>query len=209
MEGAKMKPGNTKNRSRALGVTGSLLLVFGWLPACGGGGSGPTEPDQPGVANGNLEILLVDAPADEICELWVYIEDLRVKPDGEPPVSLGGDPIGLVELLALRDGPPALLVDAGVEQRRYQFIEILLDQDQSFVVESASDDPANPVCPGDVVDLQIPSEKFKVTGGPFDVTANTAVTIDFDAAKSLKRKGSSNNPKGWMLNPDVSIVEVQ
>ena len=203
-----MTSGTTTHRDRALGVAGCLLLAVGWLHACGGGSDGPTAPDQPG-ANGNLEILLVDAPADEICELWVYIEDLRVKPDGQPAFSLGGDPIGPVELLALRNGPPALLVDAGVEQGRYQFIEILLDQDQSFVVESAADDPANPVCPGEVVDLQIPSEKFKVNGGPFDVTANTAVILDFDAAKSLKRKGSTNNPKGWRLNPDVSIVEVQ
>ena len=34
------------------------------------------------------------------------------------------------------------------------------------------------------------------------------MTIDFDAKNSLKRKGSPNNPKGWQLNPKVSIVEV-
>ncbi len=203
-----MKPDPTIHRPSRLALGCALLLMTGWLVGCGGGSSGPTDPAPPSATGGNLKILMVDAPADEICELWVYIDELRVKPDGEPAMLLGDDPIGLVDLLELRSGPPLLLVDLGVEQGRYQFIEILLDEDQSFVVESASEDPGEPVCPGDTVPLQIPSEKFKVNGGPFDVGANTTVTIDFDAARSLKRKGSASNPQGWKLKPAVSITDI-
>ncbi len=184
----------------------AALMALVALIASNCGGSSPTDPS--GVENGTLTIMMVDAPSDEICELWVYIKDLRVKPDGQPPVILGGEDIGLVELLELQDGPPARLGDFGVEQGRYQFIEILLDEDQSYVVESSGDDPDSPSCPGEQVPLQTPSEKFKVNGGPFDVTQNTTVTLDFDAQKSLKRKGSESDPTGWKLKPDVSIVEV-
>lgn len=186
----------------------ALMAVLGFgLATCGG--SGPTDPSGGDSSqNAILSIMMVDAPADEICELWVYIKDLRVKPDGQPPAILGNDEIGLVELLELQDGPAARLGDFGVEKGTYQFIEILLDQDQSFVVESAGDDPDHPSCPGAQVPLQIPSEKIKINGGPFEVNQNTTVTIDFDAKKSLKRKGSEANPQGWKLKPDISIVEV-
>lgn len=206
-----MKTNKPTSHLGNLRVIGLLLLAVGSLAGCGGSGgsSSPTDPTPPGAATGNLKIMMIDAPADEICELWVYISELRVKPDGEPPVLLNGDEIGLVELLELRNGPPVELVNIGVEQGRYQFIEILLDEDQGFVVESASEDPAELVCPGDVVALQTPSSKVKVAGGPFDVTANTTITIDFDAKKSLKRKGSASNPKGWQLKPSVSITEIQ
>jgi len=69
-------------------------------------------------------------------------------------------------------------------------------------------DPENPNCLETPSALQIPSAKFKVNGGPFSVSGETTVTIDFDAKKSLKRKGSPDNPRGWQLNPKVSIVEV-
>ncbi len=188
----------------------SALLAVLTLSATSCGSSGPTDPNGgDSSANGTLTLLLIDAPSDEICELWVYIEDLRVKPDGQPAEILGNEDPGPVELLELQSGPPLLLGEFGVEAGRYQFIEILLDQDQSYVVESAGDDPTNPTCPGESVPLQIASEKFKVNGGPFEVSENTTVTLDFDARKSLKRKGSESNPRGWKLKPEVSIVEVE
>jgi len=187
----------------------AALLALVALLASSCGGSSPTDPAGVDPSqNGTLTIMMVDAPSDEICELWVYIKDLRVKQDGQPPVILGNEDIGFVELLELQDGQAVRLGDFRLERTRYQFIEILLDEDQSYVIESAGDDPDHPICPGEQVPLQIPSEKFKVNGDPFDVTRNTTVTLDFDAQKSLKRKGSAANPRGWKLNPDVSIVEV-
>lgn len=175
-----------------------------------GGGSGGGNGGDAGTSSGTLAIQMIDDPTDEICEIWVYIQDIRVKPDEESPVLLGTG-IGLYELLALQDGPAAPLGEWVVDGGLYQFIEILLDEDQSYVVERDPDDPGDPETPNCLTepsDLQIPSEKFKVNGGPFTVTSETTVTIDFDAKRSLKRKGSANNPKGWMLNPKVSIVDV-
>ena len=161
------------------------------------------------VTGGSLQISMTDAPTDEICELWVFIEDLRVKMDGSPPQIL--TPTGgsrAYNLMDLQNGNEISLGEWEVETGLYQFIEMLLDETQSHVVEMI--DPADPElgCELEESPLQIPSEKFKINGGPFEVEELTKVLIDFDADKSLKRKGNDKNDKGWMLKADVSIVEV-
>lgn len=179
--------------------------------AGGSGGTGDGGTEDGGTSSGTLAIQMIDDPTEEICELYVYIRDIRVKPDQESPILLGTD-IGLYELLALQDGPPASLGEWVVDGGLYQFIEILLDEDLSYVVEKDPLDPGTsdaPNCLKTTSALQIPSEKVKVNGGPFTVAAETMITIDFDAEKSLKRKGSSKNPKGWQLKPTVSIVGVE
>jgi len=189
-------------------VTTCLALILS-LGSCSSS-STPTDPDGSGNAASTLVINMIDDPTDEICELWVYIRDIRVKPDGQSQKLLGTE-IGEFELLALQDGPAAPIGEWVVDSGTYQFIEILLDEASSYVIELDLDDPGdpeNPNCLETPSALQIPSAKFKVNGGPFSVSGETTVTIDFDAKKSLKRKGSPDNPRGWQLNPKVSIVEV-
>lgn len=168
------------------------------------GESGSSGTDgQPG----SLKINLTDLPTDEICQLWVYFEELRVKPDGGPPVFVLQEFSGQTwDLLTLRNGAEDEMGEFVVEQGKYQFIEILLDQSRSSVVEKDPETECDPV--GETVALQIPSQKFKVKGQPFTVDSATEITIDFDADQSLKRKGSEKNPKGWLLSPSVSIVKV-
>lgn len=164
---------------------------------------------ESGAVPGTLTLRMTDEPTDEICELHVFIADIRIKPDGSPQMLLGTE-IGDFDLLTLQDGQTALLGTFSVEQGRYQFIELLLDQGRSHVVEK--EDPADPDnlnCLETQSPLQVPSGKFKVNGGPFDVDENTQVTIDFDARKSLRKKGgNSEGDKGWRLVPDVSITQV-
>jgi hypothetical protein len=200
-------------------TTAFVLAVF-VLAGCTDGNS-PTEPETetsedtvtspaPTSSSGTLHIRMIDAPTDEICELHVFIADLRVKPDGEPPLLLG-TALGDFDLLALQDGPPAVLGEFPVEQGRYQFIEILLDESRSFVIEKEDPfDEENMNCLETESSLQVPSAKFKVNGGPFDVDEQTTITIDFDARKSLKKKGgNSAAAKGWQLKPVVSITSVE
>ena len=199
-------------------LTTALVLGAFVLAGCSDGNS-PTEPETtadtvtspaPTSSSGTLRIRMIDAPTDEICELHVYIADLRVKPDGVPPLLLG-TALGDFDLLALEDGPPAVLGDFPVEQGLYQFIEILLDESRSFVIEK--EDPSdvdNMNCLETESPLQIPSAKFKVNGGPFLVDAQTTITVDFDARKSLSKKGgNSGAAKGWQLKPVVSISSVE
>ena len=196
----------------------SISLVALMAIAGCNGSSSPTEPSGAGASgtgadgvplSGSLQIKMIDAPTDEICELHVYIKDLRVKPDGQPQMLLGTD-IGDFDLLELQDSPPAVLGNFSIDQGLYQFVEILLDESRSYVVEKDPSDPANLNCLTTQSPLQIPSAKFKVSGGPFNVDESTSITIDFDAHKSLKIKGGGNSgDKGWQLKPDVSITNVE
>jgi len=186
--------------------------------AASGGGTGDSgssdgsddsdDTTDTGVTGGLLQISMTDAPTDEICELVVFIEDLRVKKDGSPAQILGAvNGIGEYDLMLLQDGQVVLLGDFDVDQGLYQFIEMLLDESQSYVIEKI--DPTNDSilgnCEEDESPLKIPSAKFKINGGPFEVDEHTEVLIDFNAKNSLK---STGNGKTWQLKADVSIAEV-
>jgi hypothetical protein len=84
---------------------------------------------------------------------------------------------------------------------------MLLDETQSYVVEKIdpTDSDITLNCEEEQTPLQIPSAKFKINGGPFEVDEFTEVLIDFNAKNSLK---STGNGKTWQLKPDVSIAEV-
>ena len=161
----------------------------------GGDGGGTTGPTTTSTV-GSLAIHMTDKPIDDVAAINVFVEGLKIKRDGAA-VERFPSTVGLVDLLALQGGVTELLGQAQVEAGTYQFIEILLDQDQSTVLEIAS---------GELLPLKIPSEKIKVAGGPFDVMAEgaTSVVIDFDAEKSLKRTGNGR----FQLKPSISIVKV-
>lgn len=213
-------------------LVAALCLGLGlWLAACNGSGS-PTAPSQElpdtssgsgggggtggttGSSTGSVTVRMTDAPTDEICELNVTIQELKLKPQGLPVERTAVDIS--VDLLELQNGSTVTLVDGfEVPLGTYQFIELLLEPSSSSVVEMDLEE-TDPVAACDLllnenvteVQLQVASNKIKVKGGTFVVGASTQILIDFDASKSLKRKGSSKNPKGWLLTPNVVIVSV-
>jgi hypothetical protein len=163
----------------------------------GGGGTGEGGGGTGGAGTrGNLGFYMTDAPIDDILELWVYIAELKVKP-ADGPVERFPATQNLFDLLTLQDGVTGLLGQDEVEAGTYQFIEFLLDEELSYVIEELGGEP---------IELKIPSEKIKVKGAPFDVPADatTSVLIDFDAEKSLKTTGKGR----YQLKPFVSIMEV-
>lgn len=185
-----------------------------------GGGSGDTGSTDGSGQNGTLTIQMRDDATDEICELWVYFADLKVKPVGQPVTRLGGVNEAF-DLLTLQGGKYVVLGDFEIKAGDYQFIEMLLDEDMSYVIEK---DEATGECLKSVKEplrapLQIPSEKFKIKGPPFEVTKNTVAKVHFDAPKSLKKKGGNGNSsngnsngndkdsKGWMLKADVTLED--
>lgn len=178
-----------------------------------GGDSGDTGDPGGSGQSGSLTVRMRDDATDDICELWVYFVELKAKPDGQPVTFLG--PVGeAYDLLLLQNGKDVVLGEYGVTTGKYQFIEMLLDEDMSYVIEK--DDDSGECLTDDPVPLQIPSEKFKIKGPPFEVGESTLARIHFDAPKSLKKKGGNGNgngngkdkDKGWMLKADVTLEEV-
>lgn len=170
----------------------SALLLAGALVSCGGGSDDdPSMP--PGTAT--LRVLMTDAPTDELSQINVYIVGFTVKRTGEPVERIAND-VGLVDLLTLRN-VLRLLATAGVDGGTYEFIRVDLDQDRSYVVEVGS--TAH-------LPLKIPSEEIKVNGG-FTVPVGmiTSLTLDFDAAASIKQLGNGD----WLLTPIIILANVE
>ncbi len=182
----------------------SVLALLG-LAACsdGGGGTSPTETGESDgdggtgttTGTGRLRIEMTDAPVDEVSQLVVWVSGLKVKPHGEPTAFIDAN-LGAYDLLLL-ESVSVLLADAQVAAGAYEFIEIHLDESQSFVVT---------VERGEQMPLRIASDKIKLAGGPFEVLRDgtTSVLFDFDAERSLRQLGNGD----WLLRPFVEILEV-
>ena len=163
----------------------TLLIAVG-PAACG---ASPTNPS----AAGRLSIRMTDAPIQEVTEVNVYIEGLKVKRVDEPEQRIAVD-IGLVDLLTLQN-TSMLLATVGAEPAEYEFIMVELDQERSHLLLGSTQ-----------VGLKIPSETIKVLGG-FEVTEEmtTIVTLDFDAQQSLKQLGNGD----WLMTPVIVIAAVE
>ena len=67
---------------------------------------------------GSLTINLTDLPTDEICQLWVYFAELRIKPDGGPPEFVLPGFFGQAwDLLTLRNGAEEEMGEFDIEHR--------------------------------------------------------------------------------------------
>ena len=179
-----------RERPRRAGVLGLLSLVgllatgLG-LAACDGS---PTSPD--GV--GRLTVQLTDAPTDEVSAVNVFVTGLTIKPADDPVLRIANE-LGPIDLLSL-EGTTEELVSLGVPAGDYQFVHVELDESRSDVVEVAS---------GQTRPLRIASEEVKVLAG-FTVPegGETTITLDFDAAASLRKLGNGD----WLLTPVITRV---
>lgn len=175
------------NRVRTSWSIGMLALLLPFAVACGDAPTGPSN-------GGRLAVRLTDAPIQNVSEVNVYIEGLRVKHVGEPEQRLSTD-IGLIDLLELEDST-MLLVEASVAAGEYEYIMIELDQERSHLTLSGAQQ----------VGVRIPSEKIKVFG-PFTVEEDvlTTVTLDFDAGDSLQQLGNGD----WLMTPIIVLLGAQ
>ena len=172
-----------------LARTGGLALVaLAALLLSAGCNDNSTRP----ALQGNLEVRLTDAPIEGVSEVNVYITGVTVKPAGGPVERIAND-VGLVDLLTLR-GSSQLLARAAVVPGPYEFVQIDLDQDRSNIVLTAG---------RLAVPLRIASEQVQVLGG-FTVQSatDTVLTLDFDAAASLRREGNGD----YLLVPVITQV---
>lgn len=153
----------------ALVALAALLLSAG----CHGSSTSPS-------AQGSLEVRLTDAAVDGVSQINVYVTGLTVKPAGGAVQRIASD-IGLIDLLSLRN-TSMLLARVGATPGQYEFIEVDLDQSRSNVVVTA----------GHLVKpLRIASEMVQVPGGfTIGPTSTTVITLDFDAAASLRLEGN-------------------
>ena len=182
----RLRISRRKVKSACLAAVVGVALAGLLTAACSGGG--PTSPS----ANGNLRLMLTDAPIDDVEKVNIYFTDVTVKPAGQSPqkltLQLQSNPIDLLTL----DDQVVGFATGAVTPGDFEFIHINIDASKSNIVENGVQKP-----------LRVPSQEIKILGG-FTVDANhaTSLTLDFDAKASLVALGNGE----WLLKPVVVVT---
>ncbi len=170
------------------------------LAACSGSNGDPIIGDP---QTGRLSLSLMDAPVDDVAELWLRIHTIRVKEEGEgPALEFVLDPALDVDLLTLDEDNAALLLDEEpVAPGAYNWIELVVDADFDGVYDSYVMTHT-----GGMHEVRVPSGSVRLVSG-FTVPANghTRFLIDWDT-----RRGLVNPPgqPGYLLRPAFRIIDL-
>lgn len=189
------------NKLKAMVVSG--LLVAAGVAGCSGGGSS--------TGNGNLSILMTDAPVDNATEIWVQFTGVTVKPQNGEQMEFIFDAPRDIDMLTLMNGTTeALLPTTGVPAGSYNWIRLAVNAQfdgsyDSYVMLDT----------GEKYELQIPSGSqtgLKLVSG-FTVMQgqSTNMVIDWDMRKALVnpmgRPGMGGMP-GYFLRPAMRVTDM-
>lgn len=172
---------------RLLALT-AILSGFLFLIGC--------SDDNGSPANGTLKINLIDAPADYDA-VFVQVDSVQVHAAGSDStggwVTVSSQP-GTYDLLTLRNGLSALLVDRQLPAGDYTQIRLRLGTGNSVVVA------------GESFPLTIPSglRTGLKLNHPFTIESGALyeITLDFDAARSIHQTGNGV----YMMRPVIGTM---
>lgn len=171
------------------GLAMSAVLAFG-LFACDNASS--PSSDAPAI----FEIRMHDTPVDNIAEVNVHVESVRVNhSDGNGWVTIN-EPNEVYNLLDLVNGNMVVLGEEEVEGGRYNQVRLVLGENNTIVTND-----------GEVHDLQTPSAQQ--SGLKININADLepgvryTLNLDFDVSKSIVQTGNS----GYILKPVIRAYE--
>jgi hypothetical protein len=186
------------NSLSSLALVG-LLATYG---GCADSGQATSSPTPSG--RGNLELRLVDAPADDVKEIVVTITRVEAHVAGGGGWMVLAEKTATIDLLKLQGGS---FVQLGVAQ----FPGGKITQLRLYVKEDGPNYVTTP--DGEHHHLTVPSgpeSGIKIKGG-FDWAACDAgnLTLDFDGKKSIfvHPKGAGAGDE-WLLRPVVRLKSV-
>jgi hypothetical protein len=189
-----------------LGVAAILLSACGGGGGSGdGGGSGGS-----GTGPGTLSVSLTDAPACGYDAVNVTVSKVRVHQSASAGDSEGGwseislNPARKINLLDLANGVLFELGQTALPSGSYQQIRLVL-------VDNATTPFANSVVPTGGVETELDTPSAQQSGlklkTHFIVPAGQTVEIvlDFDACRSIVRRGNSGK---FNLKPVIAVVPI-
>ncbi|HEY0714914.1 MAG TPA: DUF4382 domain-containing protein [Polyangia bacterium] len=176
---------------------GGSLLLAGFLSAC--------TSENSGTGTGQVELRLVDAPADEVTEIVVTITRVEAHVAGGGGWVVLGDKTATIDLLKLQGGTFAQLGVAQMPPGKVTQLRLYVKEDGPNYV-TTPDGKQHP--------LTVPSgtqSGIKIKAGfewPACATGN--LTIDFDGKKSIHvhPKGAGAGDE-WLLRPVIRMKSVQ
>lgn len=190
-----------------------LLLLLAALPMCSNGSdssvssdSGVTAPTTGGGGSSTLRVHLTDAPAEAYLAVSVTIVAVRVHQSSDAGEAAAGWielPVTAampVDLLKLRNGVLYELCQAQLPVGHYQQVRLELGQ-------NAGTEPpfSQSVVTADGVThaLDVPSGSIKIVHGfSVDTPQATDLTLDFDAAQSVKKRGNGT----YFMTPVIKAL---
>jgi hypothetical protein len=183
-----------KRRAACLACLAAALFAF----ACGGG-------DSPGTSQ-NVEVLLTDAPREDVRSVFVTITDVRIHRSASAAGSdAGWNGIAVaakmpIDLLTLRGGRTARLGGRTLPPGHYQQIRLVL------AANSDPGDPANYVVlkDGEIHPLVLPGDTGLKINRQFAVLPGekAVILVDFDAERSVNLTGQGT----YSLKPVLSAT---
>lgn len=171
------------------------------LAACGGGGSGSSEP-----ATGSVSMNITDAPATDFSNVTVAFTEIRLKPEDGEWISFPLEGFETINMLDLQEGvSEPLITNKEVLAGRYTGLRLIVDEDvrKSYVkFESTGDTEYT---------LAVPSGQqsgLKLQGN-FIVAADTSTsfTVDFDVSKAIVDPQGAGAPADYFLRPALRLVD--
>jgi hypothetical protein len=179
------------------------------LSACGGGsGASVATVTPPEQTMGTLRVALTDAPACGYDAVNVTVTKVRVNQSASAGDNDAGwtditlNPARKINLLALSNGALDTLGQASLAAGHYSQLRLLL------AANSTAEPVANSVVPTGGFETALDTPSAAQSGiklvNEFDVAAGTLVdlTLDFDACRSIVRRGNS----GVLLKPVISVI---
>jgi Domain of unknown function (DUF4382) len=169
-------------------VLGAALLATAFVWSCG--------KDEP-VANPTLELRLIDGPANyeavniDIQGATVHVNKDTANQNGWQPLTVG---TGIFNILRLTNGIDTLLGTATLPVGDISEIRLILGTNNTVKV-SGQIYPLT-ISSGDESGLKLKFDKKLVAGVSY------RVTLDFDAAKSIKEKGNNQ----YRLKPTLRLI---
>jgi len=203
----------------AIAGAGSLLVV-----ACGGSDdpvtpapAAPTAQTPAPAGNGTLRIGLTDAPRckvgnDDLSAVYVTVERVRVHQSSDAADDAAGwrelvvNPVRRIDLLELTNGRLEELGTLPLPAGDYTQVRMVLSPNSGGFAANAV------VLDGQTAELPLQTPSAAQSGlklkTPFTVPANTVVdlVIDFDACRSIVRRGNGSHLLKPVLRADLRTV---
>jgi hypothetical protein len=199
-----------KTNLTRFGLFAGSVLAAASLVACGGGGDSSKSTNTgttPTATLGSLSVALTDAPACGFDAVNVTVTKIRVNKSATAAdtdsswVDFSLSPARKINLLSLTNGVLDTLGQGSLDPGHYSQIRLVLDANASGT--------ANTVIPtGSTQEVALDTPSAVQSGlklnGEFDVTAGalTSLVIDFNACKSVLKKGNA----GYALKPVLTLV---